>query len=1838
MASNFGNLTRDIFGCNWYVRGTKVMDCDRNMSGIKSATIGTLNVRNGITFNHGQQPIPKYCVELDKDTPVITVGSGMSADIHEVTLIESVITNAVTPVVFPMAGVPLGDLAETATISTTNGLLLTNLSGNGTFSGPWTFVNNIPGETGVVALKCGIDEDYLPGGGGGGGVEPPFDKALSKATITFDTIGFPGQIGIFDLHIGVSSEPNYDYLKVFKNNELLYSIAGQGPDSSDPFIRDSPDSLKDLIVEANDVITVQFQKDGAWYAGVDGAYFYIKNLRVLPEFNPASIRVRRNNVTVFRFGRYINLSESKLNEPQIFQTPFELEANDTINLTFDTAVFDNVKYRICMYEAPLGIEYRDTTNLGTSTFSQIQYDNSLPVDKTSVSGWYESDSATYGCVYIEDKGVSLILTTRNLVQAGRYFLSEGFGQVYSIGTISYTKIGEGAYIGDVYGDILLHNKVTGEFNADFTDAATVAALIQFNGFVPSKLRPVGNPDERFWKYEHDLQDWDHTYFTPLTFYDFCYNYYMTGRSSAFSTRSVPTQPDINPYGLDLTQVKHSFGSATRGEYDSLYNQMRTTGVERRYNVKRFIYWPKCYKLENPFETQGNNVIIVHQVSHPFVNGSQIHIDNSFSVNGIPSTEINTDHIVTNVTADTYEITVSTNAAGSIVGLGGNVIITGITESQQDSLRWYVNQERAGYLGFICDIPNEGEKNFGRFMPGETIQMSGSQTRLDDIELKLSFDGFHTGPKPAKEFVPDYQYDNWSFYTLRLPLVINADNNKLTGQANGDFFSLEIPFGNYYLPQLMDYINEQVPGLFMTILLFTAQLIILGQQSGDYIISPYYVSDSIFASTLLGPKGLDIGYLFNGGNPLVNTEAGGVILETSDSDPLKYTSHTPLTDEEAQLLLDNMSEIQVFTMHGPIRADMPYPNFVACLNELYLATTCEDHSVITPYGRVCENGQIEIFETFEKMNPIINQLIDTLDYNQTWDRSTPLYLFVPNYDLIAVPIRTYGYGHPAEMSEMYKIGDYRDSHTTHDYAKRARLMWQQPKGLTPSNNIGIFQYPSQPVQKTQVTFTSGTYDLSDREVSSTIVNYLEDPLWVVSQQDPDAAPDFSFIPYEQHHTWNTPRARVKVLTAHNPGPVSSYYAADTSDPQDEEEIPFYGLPNSNAVLLPSTDSTDPVATGTSFILADPIDASSALTNASFVAGKTVWIKAHDNFVNKLIVAQNAGALCVVFFNDDPSGDIHIYEELANPALYDFTGTTIPLCIVSRQHGQYITGYTGGNENDPANYQMKTDNTTVHSGIVTNGKHSTIVDGEWTIGIIRDDRVVRSLREQGLIGPTDPAPAKFGYITHHWSSFSFVGDPTQLSWFDQDASAATPISTNLQMAALMAARIIGYFNDAGVNHIICDIRNTTGGSSSVWNAIMTLCGGDRERNGGFGTVGIANNIQNIDPAGVQSVFDGMSLNKYSEDNGITVYQFISGTRTCYPSDWESIVSQGFPSNGFFRGTSPSNQKKLLWYTNSTTISATQDAYCGFKGTSRDTTNFDGDLGNDTKFVGYGCYYRPFSTGGGYDTYLNWYARNRAGEEDIKFGPMWAIDRWDAGRVITVSGTTYPIVEGEPDYSQPSTGGVVKALDQEFSKLHQPHIKWDMNADNFFQDIGYTYEDSNKYIIGAVDASVGPRTNSSSGTTPFSVSTPIAGTSSVANTTDINVAGSNAVSIDGTYFVMYDDSGSVAFWYDSTGSTPQPVAGTTRYVQIGLLSTDTDYEIAQKTQAAIEADAKFSAVTFLFDPYENNCVPWVPRRHPAGSVNFYDPLTWRDTTLEKSFAMLIDPNLETHYYTDDGYGYLN
>jgi hypothetical protein len=593
------------------------------------------------------------------------------------------------------------------------------------------------------------------------------------------------------------------------------------------------------------------------------------------------------------------------------------------------------------------------------------------------------------------------------------------------------------------------------------------------------------------------------------------------------------------------------------------------------------------------------------------------------------------------------------------------------------------------------------------------------------------------------------------------------------------------------------------------------------------------------------------------------------------------------------------------------------------------------------------------------------------------------------------------------------------------------------------------------------------------------------------------------------------------------------------------------------------------------------------------------------------AEAAGAVGVVFYPDN--GD-NIYTILRG---YYFDGnlndTEIPTVLMRlRDQAVALTG------------PMPDSAPTSFSGHINDGSNIGIVDGQWLFGVTRDDVADRALAESSV----NAAAPKCGYVSHNDYAFSSRGHIDRWDWVFEDEIQGTSFATPAWASLLAAARVYEFFNAKQVKHFIYDDRNAIGGGSTFTAALFALIGGKRESN-----YTSAIRFHGFDPNGFVKLTTSDNLNKYQEDCGVLESIVSDYVRSIDPQKLrDELVPLGFPENGFFNGSLASNPgpKTIIWYTNATVISAPQVAYLSVKLQSLDTTEFDGDFGDDTCFVGYGCYYRPFATGGNYVSYINWYGRNRAGEEEFVNPPIPFSDRWE-------STDTLAYIQGSDNSSFPSTGGVVKMHGQDFSRAHQPQFIWDMNADIFFQDIGFTTGNDDLRKVHIVDANLGTRADIAPGDSGFAVSVARQGEARLKEASLVDCTGVDGSGLGGKYFTMADDAGAVYVWYN-TGASADPAPGG-RGIVVNITTADRDDEVAAKTAAALEADSKFNAWAQTVDPCATGGKPFVARRH--SDVNYCDVNTLRDTVMDRTFVILSDivadsANVKAmHFYKDDGYG---
>jgi hypothetical protein len=88
----------------------------------------------------------------------------------------------------------------------------------------------------------------------------------------------------------------------------------------------------------------------------------------------------------------------------------------------------------------------------------------------------------------------------------------------------------------------------------------------------------------------------------------------------------------------------------------------------------------------------------------------------------------------------------------------------------------------------------------------------------------------------------------------------------------------------------------------------------------------------------------------------------------------------------------------------------------------------------------------------------------------------------------------------------------------------------------------------------------------------------------------------------------------------------------------------------------------------------------------------------------------------------------------------------------------------------------------------------------------------------------------------------------------------------------------------------------------------------------------------------------------------------------------------------------------------------------------------------------------------------------------------------------------------------------------------------------------------------------------------------TSGTAEVTSITTVADDSDSLDGTYFLIYDDAGSVGVWIDTddSGTTaPAGASGADRALEVATIATDDDADtVASKIATVLNNDSKFTA----------------------------------------------------------------
>lgn len=214
--------------------------------------------------NDHQLKVTKYNPDWTFTWPAIpavngTIAGGLNvpADVVLVTVAQ------------PMSPIALGPFPDSAVLTQgyftyTNTIASDNIA-------PWNW-ESVSGNT---HLCCGIADTYAGGAGTTNDVQNPIADTDTWATIT-PNFG-PGQNKMtFNLNLLYSTETDFDYITVYRNDTVIFSGTGIGPNAGNPY--KSATVSVDLL--AGEQLYVEFTKDSSWYAGIDKICFNISDLQV----------------------------------------------------------------------------------------------------------------------------------------------------------------------------------------------------------------------------------------------------------------------------------------------------------------------------------------------------------------------------------------------------------------------------------------------------------------------------------------------------------------------------------------------------------------------------------------------------------------------------------------------------------------------------------------------------------------------------------------------------------------------------------------------------------------------------------------------------------------------------------------------------------------------------------------------------------------------------------------------------------------------------------------------------------------------------------------------------------------------------------------------------------------------------------------------------------------------------------------------------------------------------------------------------------------------------------------------------------------------------------------------------------------------------------------------------------------------------------------------------------------------------------------------------------------------------------------------------------------------
>lgn len=474
------------------------------------------------------------------------------------------------------------------------------------------------------------------------------------------------------------------------------------------------------------IVRIEYSKDAGFYQGVDATYFYIDSVSpVVIPSTPTSLIIKRGTDIIQNYGLNLNLDDPSFEQKFLSNCDLDIMTGDQLCLATSIDAYSSYEVTLTLQNIPQILDHTKE-----ETFSAPVHFNEISYNNRS-----PSDESVLQGWYETDYFVQNLSFIENIESCGS---NPGGIRVTSYSTV----YGGGAYFVNPYrsrGVFFMTRVAPNTYDVGGTVYifhpetgelrldSTATNLPAYGAQTGTIYRPVGNPDERYWQYAFDLLDPNHQFNTQLNFFDFLIEKYKTGYfSSQFGIKSFSTWPDVNPMNLDMTKVESSFGDFSAQEYDNLARKLRDMGVYREVTVKRFIYYAQP-GIEFPV----------------------------------------------------------------------------LSATQKTDLKWQVNHNRYPFLGFTT-VPlfGEGEKVYPRFLSGETVTMTGTNTRLDNFPLRIAMDGYHTGPKPSPEFMQTYSgvdprngnpipdnksydiFNEWGLYTFRLPITIDETNRHIYSRNGG----------------------------------------------------------------------------------------------------------------------------------------------------------------------------------------------------------------------------------------------------------------------------------------------------------------------------------------------------------------------------------------------------------------------------------------------------------------------------------------------------------------------------------------------------------------------------------------------------------------------------------------------------------------------------------------------------------------------------------------------------------------------------------------------------------------------------------------------------------------------------------------------------------------------------------------------------------------------------------------------------------------------------------------------------------------------------------------------